>query len=156
MVHIAEYLPGLETDISSVLQGGYNNPLLRAWQHERQLQKNMFIFPLFISDDPNDETPIPSLPNISRFGVNKLIPYIDGLVKKGLRSVILFGVLTDDSAKDYQGTPADDPDGPIIQAIKALKKNFPSLYVMCDVCLCEYTDHAWPLWCSLRGWYNQH
>lgn len=142
MVHTAEFLPDHGTEISSILQGGYNHPLLRAWQHERQLQKDMFIFPLFISDDPEDETDLPSLPNIKRFGVKKLIPYIETLVKKGLRSVILFGVLLDESTKDAQGSAADDPEGPVIQAIKALKKNFPSLYVMCDVCLCEYTDHG--------------
>lgn len=142
MVHNAEYLPAQKIEISSVLQGGYNQPLLRAWQNERQLEKNMFIFPLFISDNADDEVDIPSLPNIKRFGVNKLIPYIDTLVKKGLKSVILFGVLTNDSIKDAEGSPADDPEGPVIQAIKALKKNFPSLYVMCDVCLCEYTSHG--------------
>lgn len=142
MVHKAEYLPAQPTEISSILQGGYNHPLLRAWQHERQLQKNMFIFPLFISDDPEDETPIPSLPNISRFGVKKLIPYIAGLVKKGLSSVILFGVLLNESSKDAEGSAADDPEGPVIQAIKTLKENFPDLYVMCDVCLCEYTSHG--------------
>lgn len=142
MVHTAEYLPEVPTAISSVLQGGYNHPLLRAWQHERQLQKNMLIFPLFISDDPEEETPIPSLPNISRFGVKKLIPYVAGLVKKGLSSVILFGVILNESTKDDEGTAADDPDGPVIQAIKALKENFPDLYVMCDVCLCEYTSHG--------------
>ncbi|TID31212.1 hypothetical protein CANINC_000155 [Pichia inconspicua] len=142
MPHKAEYLPDREVSISSILQGGYNNPLLRIWQHERQLHKNMFIFPLFISDDPEDETPIPSLPNIKRYGVNKLIPYIEGLVKKGLRAVILFGVLLNESSKDDVGTAADDPNGPVIQAIKALKANFPNLYVMCDVCLCEYTNHG--------------
>lgn len=141
-MHTAEYLPEHPTEISSILQGGYNHPLLRAWQHERQLEKNMFIFPLFISDDPNDETAIPSLPNIKRFGVNKLIPYIATLVKKGLTSVILFGVLLNESSKDPVGTAADDPNGPVIQAVKALKANFPSLYVMCDVCLCEYTSHG--------------
>ncbi|GMF01576.1 unnamed protein product [[Candida] boidinii] len=142
MVHTAEYLPGQPTEISSVLQGGYNHPLLREWQHERQLSKSMFIFPLFITDSPDEEEIIPSLPNIKRFGINKLIPYVDSLVKKGLRSVILFGVPLKDGVKDPEGTAADDPEGPVILAIKALKENFPGLYIMCDVCLCEYTSHG--------------
>ncbi|VEU20481.1 DEKNAAC101323 [Brettanomyces naardenensis] len=141
MTHTAEYLPAYPMEISSILQGGYNTPLSRTWQHERQLNKSMFIFPLFISDRPDDEEAIPSLPHISRFGVNKLIPYVASLVEKGLRSVILFGVLLD-TPKDPEGTPADDPEGPVIQAVKALRKNFPDLFIMCDVCLCEYTSHG--------------
>jgi porphobilinogen synthase len=44
--------------------------------------------------------------------------------------------------KDGRGTPADDPTGPVILAIKRLRSLFPSLYIACDVCLCEYTDHG--------------
>ncbi|KAF6006670.1 Aminolevulinate dehydratase [Brettanomyces bruxellensis] len=141
MPHTAEYLPARATNIPSILQGGYNTPLTRTWQHERQLSKNMFIYPLFVSDRPDEEVPIPSLPHINRYGVNKLIPYVAGLVKKGLRAVIIFGVLLD-TKKDAEGTPADDPSGPVIQAVKALRKHFPDLFVMCDVCLCEYTSHG--------------
>ncbi|GMG20372.1 unnamed protein product [Ambrosiozyma monospora] len=140
--HTAELLPEVPTQISSILQGGYNHPLLRSWQHERRLHKDMFIFPLFVTDDPEEETPIDSLPNIKRFGVNKLIPYVGTLVKKGLRAVILFGVPLKEGIKDPEGTAADDPEGPVILAIKALKKAYPDLYIMCDVCLCEYTSHG--------------
>lgn len=44
--------------------------------------------------------------------------------------------------QDGRGTPADDPSGPVILAIKKLRSLFPSLYIACDVCLCEYTDHG--------------
>lgn len=44
--------------------------------------------------------------------------------------------------KDPVGTPADDQQGPVILAIKKLKQLFPSLYIACDVCLCEYTSHG--------------
>lgn len=142
MVHKASFLPETGTEITSVLQGGYNHPLAREWQCERQLSKNMFIFPLFVTDDPEEESDIPSLPNIKRYGVNKLIPYVKTLVDKGLRAVILFGVPLKDGVKDEVGTAADDPDGPVILAIKSLKKAFPDLFIMCDVCLCEYTSHG--------------
>ncbi|KAI5958951.1 HEM2 [Candida pseudojiufengensis] len=142
MVHKAQYIKSKETPISSILQGGYNHPLSREWQQERQLTKNMFIFPLFISDDPNEETDIPSLPNMKRFGVNSVIPYVSKLVDKGLRAVILFGVPLKPGVKDEVGTAADDPNGPVIQTIKNFRKNFPDLFIMCDVCLCEYTSHG--------------
>lgn len=78
---------------SSVLQGGYHHPLARRWQNNgRNLTKEMFMYPIFISDDPNAEQVIESLPGQKRWGVNKLEGFIGPLVKKGLRSVILFGV----------------------------------------------------------------
>lgn len=140
--HKAEYLPAHPTQISSILSGGYNHPLSREWQSSRQLTKNMFIYPLFVTDNPDDETEITALPNQKRWGVNKLVPFVKSLVDKGLRAVILFGVPLAEGAKDEVGSAADDPNGPVIQAIKALRKNFSDLFVMCDVCLCEYTSHA--------------
>lgn len=44
--------------------------------------------------------------------------------------------------QDGRGTPADDASGPVILAIKKLRELYPSLYIACDVCLCEYTDHG--------------
>lgn len=142
MVHQASYLPPTGTDISSVLQGGYNHPLAREWQSERQLTKSMFILPLFVSDVDDEETEIDALPNVKRHGINKLAAYVAPLVAKGLRAVLLFGVILRDGVKDEVGTPADDPDGPVIRAIRLLRLRFPELYIICDVCLCEYTSHG--------------
>ncbi|KAL8736608.1 MAG: hypothetical protein Q9181_002331 [Wetmoreana brouardii] len=129
-------------DISSQLHGGYGHPLSRTWQAERQLTKSMLIYPLFISDSPDEETLIPSLPNQRRRGLNKLLPHLTPLVAKGLRSVILFGVPARPDAKDALGTAADDPEGPVIQTIRLLRRHFPSLFIVADVCLCEYTSHG--------------
>ncbi|OAX44089.1 tetrapyrrole biosynthesis, porphobilinogen synthase [Rhizopogon vinicolor AM-OR11-026] len=128
-------------DISSILQGGYQHPLSRSWQGRRQLTKSMFMYPIFITDDPEASVVIPTLPGQRRWGVNKLESFIGPLVQKGLKSVILFGVPFN-CEKDGCGTPADDPCGPVIQAIKKLRVLFPSLYIACDVCLCEYTSHG--------------
>ncbi|KAJ5369584.1 Delta-aminolevulinic acid dehydratase [Penicillium cosmopolitanum] len=129
-------------DISSQLHAGYSHPLSRSWQAERQLTKEMLIYPLFITDNPDEETPIPSLPNQYRRGVNKLIPFLAPLIRKGLSSVMLFGVPLHPSAKDALGTSADDPSGPVISAIRLLRTRFPKLYITTDVCLCEYTSHG--------------
>ncbi|EAS31741.3 delta-aminolevulinic acid dehydratase [Coccidioides immitis RS] len=129
-------------DISSQLHAGYSHPLNRIWQAERQLTKSMLIYPLFITDVPDEETPIPSLPNQYRRGINRLVPFLTPLVKKGLRSVILFGVPLAPNAKDALGTAADDPAGPVIQTIRLLRAQFPQLYIVTDVCLCEYTSHG--------------
>lgn len=129
-------------DISSQLHGGYHHPLARSWQAERQLTKSMLIYPLFVSDQVDEEVLIPSLPGQYRRGLNKLIPFLETLVHKGLRSVILFGVPMAPGTKDALGTAADDPKGPVISAIRLLRQRFPALFICADVCLCEYTSHG--------------
>ena len=102
----------------------------------------MLIYPLFISDQSDEETLIPSLPNQHRRGLNKLATHLEPLVRKGLRSVILFGVPIAPNVKDPLGIAADDPSGPVIKAIRLIRTRFPSLFIVADVCLCEYTSHG--------------
>ncbi len=102
----------------------------------------MLILPIFITDNDDEETLIPSLPGQSRRGINKIVPFLEPLVRKGLRSVILFGVPLAPNAKDALGTAADDPEGPVIATIRLLRQRFPQLFIVADVCLCEYTSHG--------------
>jgi porphobilinogen synthase len=102
----------------------------------------MLIYPLFISDQPDEETLIPSLPNQHRRGLNRIVAFLEPLIQKGLRSVILFGVPIAPGCKDALGTAADDPEGPVIQAIRLLRRRFRDLFIVADVCLCEYTNHG--------------
>lgn len=132
----------LSGDIKSQLHGGYSHPLARSWQAERQLTKSMLVYPLFITDNADEETVIPSLPNQHRRGLNKLVAFLEPLIRRGLKSVILFGVPLHPTAKDALGTAADDPKGPVIAGIRLLRKRFPELYIIADVCLCEYTSHG--------------
>ncbi|EXF85600.1 delta-aminolevulinic acid dehydratase [Colletotrichum paranaense] len=129
-------------DISSQLHGGYFHPLARSWQAERQLTKSMLIYPLFISDQDDEEILIPSLPGQYRRGINKTMAWLEVLVRKGLRSVMLFGVPVRPGTKDALGTAADDPEGPVIRSIRAIRQRFPQLFICADVCLCEYTSHG--------------
>jgi porphobilinogen synthase len=102
----------------------------------------MFIYPVFLSADPDMEEPITSLPNQYRRGVNKLLPFLVALVAKGLHSVILFGSPPSSELKDGAGSTADSPNGPIMPVIPLIRQAFPGLYVIADVSLCEYTDHG--------------
>ncbi|KAI9493182.1 delta-aminolevulinic acid dehydratase [Zychaea mexicana] len=126
----------------SVLHGGYHTAVSRSWQAERNLNKEMLMYPIFITDDPNALDPINSLPDQYRIGVDRLKAFIEPLYRKGLRSVMLFGVPLADGVKDSTGSRADDPTGPTILAVKLLRSEFPDLFVACDVCLCEYTSHG--------------
>ncbi|CUS13461.1 unnamed protein product [Tuber aestivum] len=130
------------TDISSILQGGYHHPLTRKWQAKAQLTKSMLVYPIFITDNEDEETPISGFPGQKRRGINKLVPFLAPLVGRGLASVILFGVPLAPGAKDPSGSKASDPNGPVILAIRVLKMAFPGLFIMADVCLCEYTSHG--------------
>ncbi|KAL1411409.1 Aminolevulinate dehydratase [Vanrija albida] len=129
-------------DISSVLHGGFHHPVLRKYQNNgRNLTKDMFMYPIFISDDPDAEEIVATLPGQKRWGINKLEGFLGPLVKKGLKSVILFGVPMKMN-KDEVGSPADDPETPVIKALHLLSKLFPDLFLAVDVCLCEYTSHG--------------
>ncbi|KAF2717192.1 delta-aminolevulinic acid dehydratase [Polychaeton citri CBS 116435] len=128
--------------ITSQLKSGYNHAVSAMWQAERQLHKSMFIYPVFLSANPDLEEPITSLPNQYRRGINKLLPFLEKLVAKGLHSVILFGSPPGAELKDANGTAADSQLGPIMPAIPRLREAFPDLYVIADVSLCEYTDHG--------------
>ncbi|KAI7855323.1 delta-aminolevulinic acid dehydratase [Circinella umbellata] len=130
------------TQPKSVLHGGYHTNVSRSWQAERTLNKEMLMYPIFITDDPNALDPINSLPDQYRIGIDRLKAFIEPLYRKGLRSVMLFGVPLAEGAKDPFGTNADDPKGPTILAVKLLRSEFPDLFVACDVCLCEYTSHG--------------
>eukprot|EP00906_Rhabdomonas_costata_P033081 RCo046559 len=127
---------------ASTLHSAYNHPLLRDWQSARcNLRKEQLIFPIFVTDHEQALEPITALPGNFHVGVGRLSSYLEPLVKKGLRSVLLFGVPTN-AAKDEHGTPANDANGPVIRAVKELRRTFPDLYVACDVCLCAYTSHG--------------
>eukprot|EP01134_Creolimax_fragrantissima_P000654 CFRG0654T1 len=122
------------------LGSGFHTDTLRSWQStESKLTKDQLIYPLFLSDEPDQLWEIPSLPNQFRIGANKLIQHVAPFVKKGLKSVILFGVV-DSSKKDDWGTYADDAANPVMLAIPVLRKTFPDLLVIVDVCLCPYSS----------------
>ncbi|KAJ3054357.1 hypothetical protein HK097_002021 [Rhizophlyctis rosea] len=129
--------------LSSLLHSGYGHPTLRQWQSAdgRTMTKESLIFPIFIHDKPDVKEEISSLPGQYRYGVNTLKESFEPLVRKGLKSVLIFGVPVN-AQKDGRGSPADDPEGPTIQAIKFFRSTFPEVLVVCDVCLCEYTSHG--------------
>ena len=130
-------------NLNHVLQGGYFNKTLREWQSTNtNVTPANFIFPLFIHENDNCHEEIPSLPEVKRFGINRLKDYLEPIVANGLKCVLLFGVIDNSSLKDEVGSFADNPKNPVIRAIPLLKSWFPSLTIACDICLCAYTSHG--------------
>lgn len=142
-----EKVVSLPSDLYAVpakhrLHAGYNTSQIRYWQNTPQFTNNDLMYPLFIVDVDDAIQPIPSLPEQSRYGVTTGLQYIQSLYKIGLRSVLLFGVLNDDSKKTPDGHMAVSSLNPVARLIPLLRESCPDLLIGCDICLCAYTTHG--------------
>ncbi|KAL1131560.1 hypothetical protein AAG570_011177 [Ranatra chinensis] len=81
------------------------------------------------------------MPGVYRYGVNTLIESLTPLVEQGLKSILLFGVINN-LPKDDIGSNGDSAQNPVVRAIPVIRKKFPDLVIICDVCLCPYTSHG--------------
>ncbi|KAK0179855.1 hypothetical protein PV327_005566 [Microctonus hyperodae] len=132
----------MAVEIKHILHSGIFHPLLRQWQSRNvEITANNLMYPIFILDSPDAKEEITSMPGIYRYGINQLKQTLQPLVAKGLQSVLLFGIVNDES-KDPMGKAADNQNNPIIHAVPLLRKWFPNLVIACDVCLCPYTTHG--------------
>lgn len=114
-------------------------PELRALVRETQLTPNDFCYPLFVVEGENVVQPIHALPGQHRWSVDKVLSEAESAMAEGIHSVILFGL---PAQKDAEGSQAYADNAPVQRAVRELKKAFPQLVVMTDVCLCQYTDHG--------------
>ncbi|RLT41305.1 MAG: porphobilinogen synthase [Chloroflexi bacterium] len=112
---------------------------LRSLVRETRLDPEQFIYPLFVTHGVDVRTHIDSMPGQYQISVDQLAREARELAEVGVRAVLLFGL---PAAKDPEGTEAYAPDGIVQQAVRELKRVDPSLVVIVDVCLCEYTDHG--------------
>jgi len=128
---------------SHFLHPSYNSPVTRSWFSKKPAASSL-IYPIFVSEFPEEETSFEKMPGIFRFGYKNIVSYLKPLVAKGLTSILIFGIITDESKKDPSGTLAGGlkKDGPVHLALKEIKAALPELYLICDVCLCEYTSHG--------------
>lgn len=99
------------------------------------------MMPYFVVDTPDPDFchPIPSMPGQCQLSLERLERQVENAVKTGLKSVLLFGI---PKSKDPVGSEAYAEQGIVQRAIRMLKKNWPHLQVITDVCLCEYTSHG--------------
>jgi porphobilinogen synthase len=98
-----------------------------------------FVYPLFIEEGENIASEIPSMPGIKRYSLDMISKELDEVVALHIPAVLLFGI---PSHKDEEGTETWNDEGIMQQAIRFIKKNYPKLYVITDVCFCEYTSHG--------------
>jgi porphobilinogen synthase len=100
-----------------------------------------FIWPVFVVAGRGVREEISSMPGQYRFSADRLLPEIERVAKTGINSILIFGVI-EDSVKDSRGTAAFGGRGVVQNAVRLIKKKFPSLIVFTDVCLCAYTKHG--------------
>ncbi len=110
---------------------------LRTVSKIRILKPDDIILPYFVVDGHGIRRPIKSMPGIYHVSIDNLINDIPDA--KGIKYILLFGLAI---KKDKKAQEAFRFDGVVQRAIKALKKHFPDLIVITDVCLCPYTSHG--------------
>ena len=115
------------------------NESIRRLVRENKLTVDDLIYPLFIEEGENIEAEIDSMPGIKRYSLDTISAELEELVALNIPAVLLFGIPTN---KDDEGTETWNDKGIVQQAIRFIKKNYPSLYVITDVCFCEYTNHG--------------
>ena len=115
------------------------NETVRSFIRETALAGSDFIYPLFVKGSSGCKDEITSMPGVYQYSLDMLPAELDEMVSLGIKSVILFGL---PAHKDELGSEAYDDHGIIQEAIRTIKAHTPEVYVITDVCLCEYTSHG--------------
>ena len=113
--------------------------VLRKMVRETRIDKSSLIYPLFVKEGQGIEEEIPSMEGQYRYSVDRLPYELERLQKAGVSSIMLFGI---PDHKDEVGSGAYDPNGIVQKALREAKKQFPDMYYITDVCMCEYTSHG--------------
>lgn len=111
---------------------------IRNMVRETTLSVNDFIYPLFVCEGKGIRKEVTSMPGIYNLSVDEVVKEAKEAESLGIKSVILFGI---PDHKDEEGSGAYGSDGIVQKAIKAIK-DYTDLYVITDVCMCEYTSHG--------------
>ena len=112
---------------------------LRKMVRETRIDKSSLIYPLFVKEGQGIEEEIPSMEGQFRYSVDRLPYELERLTKAGVSNIMLFGI---PDHKDEVGSGAYDENGIVQRALREAKKQFPDLYYITDVCMCEYTSHG--------------
>lgn len=117
------------------------NDVMRNLVRENTLNINDFIYPLFVVEGNNIKNEIDSMPDVFQMSLDNILKECELLQNLGIYAILLFGV-PPKHKKDPSGSYALDKHGIIPKSIQEIKKRFPQMYVIADVCFCEYTNHG--------------
>ena len=112
---------------------------LRKMVRETRMAPSSLIYPLFFMDGENKAEEIPSLPGQYRYTFDRMDEALEQTLDAGVSSVLLFGI---PETKDEVGSQAYAEDGIIQRTLRRAKEKYQELYLITDVCMCEYTSHG--------------
>jgi len=115
------------------------NETIRSMVRENHIRIENLIYPMFVMPGEKKKVEISSMPGIYNFSLDEFILALGEVVELGVPAVLLFGI---PESKDSVGSGAYHEHGIVQQAVRLAKQHYPDLYVITDVCLCEYTDHG--------------
>lgn len=115
------------------------SPVLRKMVRETRMDKSSLIYPMFVMEGSNIKQEIPTMPGQYRYSVDRLPEALEAVAEAGVPSVMLFGI---PEHKDACGSGAWAEDGIVQKAFRKAKETVPELYLIGDVCMCEYTSHG--------------
>lgn len=115
------------------------NATLRSLVRETTLSMDDFIYPLFAKSGERIKKEIGSMPGVYQMSIDEILKECGALQEIGINSIILFGI---PEVKDSVGSDALCEHGIIASTVKAVKKAYPNMFVVTDLCFCEFTDHG--------------
>lgn len=115
------------------------NEQLRKMVRETRMDKSSLIYPMFLVEGENIKEEIPSMKGQSRYSVDRMGEKLEELAEAGVMAVMFFGI---PGKKDEIGSVAYAQDGVVQRAFAKARRDFPQMYLIGDVCLCEYTSHG--------------
>ncbi|HET7628302.1 MAG TPA: porphobilinogen synthase [Bacillales bacterium] len=115
------------------------NENMRRLVSESRLTKDDMIYPIFVADGNDIKRPVPSMPGVFQWSLDRLDEELTAVSEAGLSAVLLFGV---PEKKDAVGSEAYSDQGIVQRATVYIKEHYPQLLVVADTCLCEFTDHG--------------
>ncbi len=115
------------------------NATLRSLVRETTLSMDDFIYPLFAKSGEGFKKEISSMPGVYQMSIDEILKECGSLQDLGINSIILFGI---PEVKDSVGSDALCEHGIIASTVKAIKKAYPNMFVVTDLCFCEFTDHG--------------
>ncbi len=112
---------------------------IRAMMQETRLYPKDFIYPIFVMEGDKIQNPVESMPGVFQYSIDCLDGILQQVREAGIGGIMLFGV---PDRKDAQGSQAYAPDGVTQRAVRFIREKYPEIYIVVDVCLCEYTSHG--------------